>query len=412
MPRKFAPMRSLKAVLAIAAAGALLVGCTSLKQYSTSDNWPTAMHDPGRGNSTPEKLGAALVPLWQRDIAPVQLNRGIERLQLSSPVIYDGVLYVGSTDKRLYAFNLATGRRLWRFDAGRAIEASPTVTDTKVCFGSAGGLFRCLDKKEGRELWSFQARSEITASALAAPGLIYLYSSDDRLYALNSATGDRVWVYSRLPFFTVTRRIISSPASDTDGKVIYQLFSDGMLVALNSASGKVIWKKQVIKDFSTADIARRTPIVDGKRLYIIDGKSAILTLNSKDGTERGINSSTKAVDLVLSGNRLLVAGKKELTLLDRTSLEVKWSKRAGLNDISTLFVAGDKLVLISAFKYKPAGLGFLTRERGYIELISLDNGSVLWGKRLKGTVSAAASAGNGALALLRNDGLLSLYTSK
>ncbi len=418
MPRNFALLRLGRNGLLSALLTLSLVGCTTLHDSSTAGNWPTALQGVDRTNSTSELLTAPLVPLWQRDLAPVELNRRVSKLQLSSPAIYGGVLYVGSTDERLYAFELATGKRLWRFDAGGAIESSPTVTETKVCFGSSGGFFRCLDKKEGRELWSFNAKSEITSSALdgtsgtASTGLIYLYSADDRLYALDSATGERVWVYSRSPFFTVSRRIISSPASDSAKKRIYQLFSDGTLAALDGTTGILLWEKQIIEDFWTTSEARRTPIVDGKVLYIIDGNSSILALNTEDGTELDIDTTANATDIVLSNGWLLVSGTDGLTLLDQRSSEVIWKRRPERGEITTLFIAGDKVVLLSRFEYEPAGLGFLARERGYIEVLSLESGASVWGKRLKGTVTAAASVGQGALALHRNDGLLSLYTSK
>ncbi|MBE9528921.1 MAG: PQQ-binding-like beta-propeller repeat protein [Proteobacteria bacterium] len=395
-----------------------LAGCTTLKSPAASSDWPSAFHDSGRTNSTAEEITTPLVSVWSKDLAPVAFNKGMKRIQLSSPAISGGVLYVGSTDRRLYAFELATGRRLWRFEADGAIESSPTVTETKVCFGSSGGFFRCLDKSEGRELWSFRAKSEITGSALDGTGgpdgkgLIYLYSADDRLYALDSATGERVWVYSRTPFFTVSRRIISSPASDAETGRIYQLFSDGALVALDATTGSVLWEKQVIEDFWEALEARRTPIVDGKALYIIDGNSSVLALNSVDGTERDIETADHATDIVLSDKQLLVAGTSSISLLDRRGAKLLWKKELERGSITTLIVAGNKIVLLSAYEYEPAGIGFLARERGYLEVLSLKNGSSIWAKSLKGTVTAGASVGNGAIALFRNDGLLSLYTQK
>lgn len=418
MPRNLAPARLVNnylPALFVVLLSLGLAGCTTIQSDVTSDDWPTALHDLGRTNSTAEEIVTPLVSVWSKDLAPVAFNKGIKRLQLSAPAISGGVLYVGSSDTRLYAFELATGKKLWRFEAGSVIESPPTVTETKVCFGSSGGLFRCLDKSEGRELWRFKAKSEITSSALdgtMGTGLIYLYSAEDRLYALDSATGKRVWVYGRTPFFTVSRRIISSPASDAETKRIYQLFSDGVLVALDAASGVVLWEKQVIEDFWEADSARRTPIVDGKTLYIIDGNSSVLALNTEDGTELDLESTFNAVDIVLSKEKLLVAGTTAISLIDRRNAKLIWKKELERGSITSLFIAGDKIVLLTAFEYKPAGLGFLARERGYLEILSIKNGATIWGQRLKSTVTAGATVGNGALALFRNDGLLSLYTQK
>ena len=44
---------------------------------------------------------------------------------LSSPVVVDGTVYVGSSDGNLYALHLDSGIEAWRFETGGPITASP-----------------------------------------------------------------------------------------------------------------------------------------------------------------------------------------------------------------------------------------------------------------------------------------------
>lgn len=62
----------------------------------------------------------------------------------SSPTVANGVVYVGSADTRLYAFN-ASGcghpscSPLWTFPTGAEIEPSPVVANGVVYVGSLDG---------------------------------------------------------------------------------------------------------------------------------------------------------------------------------------------------------------------------------------------------------------------------------
>ena len=46
----------------------------------------------------------------------------------SSPVIVDGIVYVGSEDSNCYAISTATGELKWKFHTGGAVSSSPAVS--------------------------------------------------------------------------------------------------------------------------------------------------------------------------------------------------------------------------------------------------------------------------------------------
>lgn len=73
----------------------------------------------------------------------------------SSPVVANGVVYVGSEDKTVYALNAGTGALIWKYTTGGIIHSSPTV----------------------------------------ANGVVYIGSFDNNVYALNAATGTLLWMF-------------------------------------------------------------------------------------------------------------------------------------------------------------------------------------------------------------------------
>src|SRR4051794_17623677 len=59
----------------------------------------------------------------------------------SSPAVADGVVYVGSTDWRLYALNAADGSVKWNFPTNAPVNSSPAVFEDSVFFSSIDGSF-------------------------------------------------------------------------------------------------------------------------------------------------------------------------------------------------------------------------------------------------------------------------------
>ena len=54
----------------------------------------------------------------------------------SSPAVANGIVYVGSEDKNLYAIDAVTGKEKWRFATGDWVESSPAVANGIIDVGS------------------------------------------------------------------------------------------------------------------------------------------------------------------------------------------------------------------------------------------------------------------------------------
>ena len=80
---------------------------------------------------------------------------------ISSPVIVDGVVYVGSNDKNMYAIDAHTGEAIWTFETGGAIPSTPAVSHGKVMFLSYDGFFYALNQEDGSLAWKFQTEEEV-----------------------------------------------------------------------------------------------------------------------------------------------------------------------------------------------------------------------------------------------------------
>jgi outer membrane protein assembly factor BamB len=141
-------------------------------------------------------------PLWSATISLMVINK-------SSPAVANGVVYIGSANGSLYAFDAAgntncsgtpkTCNPLWTATTGGAVQSSPTIvngvvyvgsSDTKLYAFDATGTTGCSGTpKTCNPLWTGATGAGIDQSTPAvANGVVYIGSFDNNLYAFD-ATG-------------------------------------------------------------------------------------------------------------------------------------------------------------------------------------------------------------------------------
>ena len=117
----------------------------------------------------------------------------------SSPTIFNGNIYIGSSDYVYsYADSLPSGPYRWRFEATSAVSSSSPVADSNnVYIGSIKGVIYAINDSTGAKQWEYQVADKDgsfgpTTSPTLANGVIY-YGSISGLYALNAKTGKLIW---------------------------------------------------------------------------------------------------------------------------------------------------------------------------------------------------------------------------
>jgi len=219
-------------------------------------DWPMFMHDAAHsGTSVDTSIGVTDVangPIeaWQADLGTLGQDPFT-----SSPVVANGVVYIGTSDGRLMAFD-ATGVTsctsasprsclpLWSTAmSSQAITSTPAVADGVVYIGTqlgvvegfdAAGVTSCVGvPKECFPIWSSTNVGPITSSPVVANGVLYIGSTDDDLYAFDAAgtTACTSDCPTRSAYRT-SGRVISSPA--VEGTTVYVGSDDGNLYAYDA----------------------------------------------------------------------------------------------------------------------------------------------------------------------------------
>jgi outer membrane protein assembly factor BamB len=144
----------------------------------------------------------------------------------------------------------------WALNSRPAASASPparTGNNPPVTSPSLRGYYGAGPPRKA--LWRFPTGNAVNANPGAANRMVYVGSTDNNLYAVNAATGQRAWSY---PAGAVTA------APEVVGDVVCLSTSTGHFYALRAATGTRAW-----------DLGSSTPAIY-KRTWAVNGGSVIL----------------------------------------------------------------------------------------------------------------------------------------
>lgn len=107
----------------------------------------------------------------------------------------DGVLYLGSFDRHMYAIDIETGSSLWLFNTGFSVASSPAIDkDGNIYFGCHDRNVYCL-YPDGVLKWSLETQGPISVSSptLTEDGFLYICGYSSGLVKVRCSDGENIW---------------------------------------------------------------------------------------------------------------------------------------------------------------------------------------------------------------------------
>jgi len=156
----------------------------------------------------------------------------------SSPVVVNGVMYVGADNGRLYAIDATTGAVRWTLSTGGKVVSSPAVSGGLVVFGSDDGKVYGVDATTGAANFSFSTGGPVTSSPAIDPATktVFVGSQDGHLYAIPLGCAGACAPKWNL----ATNGPVESSPAISNGTVFIGS-DDGHLYAVTESTGKTAW---------------------------------------------------------------------------------------------------------------------------------------------------------------------------
>jgi len=269
--------------------------------------------------------------LWMRDLQKEYGAFGLNWGYGSSPLLYEGALYVQvlhgmRTDDPSYVLRLdpATGKNVWKVERPTSAQReSPDAytTPTAVRTGgrveivvTGGDVVTGHDPETGKELWRASGLNpeaspfnRIVASPVAVGDLVVAPTRVKPMLALRAGgrgdvtTSHRAWSFDQGP---------DVPTPATDGTYLYVVTDKGIISVLDVKSGKIVYGPQrlALGTYSSSPV-----VADGK-VYATneDGLTTVLKAGPAFEVlaENALGDYTLATPVVDGGQILLRTSKK------------------------------------------------------------------------------------------------------
>ena len=202
---------------------------------------------------------------------------------VSKPAVFDGNIYFGSEDHRLHVVSARSGKVLWTYFADDHIRSSPRISENHAFFGSDDKFLHAVNLGTGRLSWRFAAAAEVRSSPFVVDELVYFGCESGDFYAV-TFRGEMKWRFS------AKRGITSSPC--VQDNVVYFTSMDSYLYALDAKTGWSIWRFKMEKGSVVSPTFTEGIVFCGSadgNIYAIDTRSAKELWRFK--TEHQVSSS-------------------------------------------------------------------------------------------------------------------------
>ena len=368
-----------------------------------SGNWPMFHCTQNLAGRAEGALPDSLVLLWKFKTggevksSPATCPPNVWRINLAGkPTIESGLVFAGSADANVYAIDLKSGRQVWAYKTGDAVEAAPCVLGDSVFIGSSDSFLYALDAKTGQLKWKYQTGGKIMGAVNWVPSpnghTIWLLvgSYDNKLHCVDSATGKAVWTYETGSYVNGSPAVDNgSPAVGLAGKVIFG-GCDAKIHVVSVADGKMLTQ------IDTGSYIAGSAAIVGGRVYVGNYDNVLLCgdiASSKvlwkytGGTSAIFSSPAVSEGVVVFGCR-----DKRVHCVNSDNGKPVWTFQTSGEVDSSPAICGDKVVVGS--------------NDGRLYMIRLSDGKQVWSYEVGQPITSSPAVAGGMVVVGSDDGFI------
>lgn len=250
-----------------------------------------------------------------------------------APAVTDGVAYIASTDKHLYAVEVKTGKQKWKQKLG-IMKASPAVKGDRVYVGDVAGTVYCVSAGKGEVVWKYEPESggEIVSGCNFHGDNILVAAQGMPVTCINPK-GEKVWE------FAIDGGSNGCPT--VSGDTVFASGCDSKFHAIDAKTGKGQWAidipGQAAATVAVADDVAYVGTVTNQVLAIdLKAKAKLWEFEPPVKAQAFYSSAALSEELVILGSR-----DAKVYALDRKTGEQKWTfVTEGMVDPSPVIAGG------------------------------------------------------------------------
>lgn len=291
---------------------------------------------------------------------------GAAGIYVFSPATDGQAVYAAGKDGRVVKLDLASGREIWRTEAGQTLSAGVGVGEGLVLVGTPKGEVLAFRAKDGTQAWSVKLSGEMLVPPVAAGGVVAARANNGHVYLLEAADGKVRWDAGRtLPALTLREQSHMLLTAEA----LYVGHAGGRMAALALNNGAPLWESNVALPRGATELERIADVVgplamDDKRVCAAtyQGRVACFDAVRGNGFWARDLSAMRGVDM--DARMVYVADEHgALLAFDKIRGTNPW-KQDKLRDrrLSSPVAVAERYVAVGDFQ-------------GYVHLVSTDDGA-------------------------------------
>jgi outer membrane protein assembly factor BamB len=288
--------------------------------------------------------------VWTASVA----DKGAKPLRLGLGLSIDGNrVYAAGRKGEVAAFDLQSGRTLWRTKTKLALSGGPGSGAGLVVVGSTFGDLVALNSSDGAVRWKTRLNGEVLSAPAVSERLIALRTVDGKLRGISPKDGQELWSQEQ----QVPRLSLRGTASPVmTGDLVLSGFDNGKVEAVNANDGSVQWETTISPAHGKTELERMDDVdstvrVSGSDVYAIgfQGRVSMLALDTGQTWWSHDASSFRAIGLDDSSLYVSTSDGEVVALRRRTGTEL-WRQKALLHRRLSAAVEADTSIVTADYQ--------------------------------------------------------------
>jgi outer membrane protein assembly factor BamB len=291
----------------------------------------------------PEKSVDFFNVMWSKNLDPEYISGNLP-IGVGAPRIFNDIVYMGSLDGIMSAYDIESGRVLWSQDENTPLGGPVEFFNDHIAYGGLSGRLFIRHYLSGKLKYAIDLGAPIESAPFFHKDRMIIYLRGHQIVNMDAETGKILWVYKRAVPVTTTLQRTTKPL--IIGNKIIVGFADGFLGALSMDEGLLLWETKVVEQSKFVDVDLNPVLVGG-----------VVVSGSPSGDLKAVNPDSGAISLsygvsvlahpILKGEQLILGTNDGEVLLMGPGGEVLKRVQVSKQAISAVGWWKDNLIAAS-----------------------------------------------------------------
>ena len=250
----------------------------------------------------PDKKTVFFNNIWSKNLDAEYVSGNLP-IGLGAPRIFNDIVYMGSLDGVMTAYDVDSGRSMWSQNERTPLNGPAEFFKDHVAYGGLSGRLFVRHYLTGKLKYAIDLAAPIESAPVFHNDHLFVYLRGHQLVHLDAETGKILWVYKRAVPVTTTLQRTSKPL--IIGNKVIVGFADGFLGALSMDEGLLLWETKLVENSKFVDVDLN-PILAGGMLIAGSPSGELKAINPESGAVARTFGVSVMAHPLLRGEQLIL----------------------------------------------------------------------------------------------------------